>query len=99
MPIEAEQDEQLNRICLEGAIDITAAAELKAALVEAIDRRIPLHLSLQHVTCLDATAMQLLWAAERAARSAGIAVEVESKLPAELVDKLAAVGFSGFPLS
>jgi hypothetical protein len=88
----------LNTIRLEGAVDITSSAQLKTALVEAIKNGGSLHFSLDNVTCLDVTAIQLLWAAERAARSAGMPVEVDGRLPRELLDNLAALGFSGFPL-
>jgi anti-anti-sigma factor len=99
VPIDVEQNTQLNTIHLEGSIDITAAAELKTALAEAIDRGSTLHLSLENVTCLDVTAVQLLWAAGRAARAAGVPVQVNGKLPEPVVVDLAAAGFSGFPLS
>lgn len=98
MPIETEQTAQLNTIRLEGPMDISAAAQLKVALTDAIRCGGTLHLSLEHVTNLDVTAMQLLWAAERAARLAGVQIEVDQPLPQDLVAKLASAGFSGFPL-
>lgn len=98
MPIETQPNAELNTVRLEGAVDIHAAAQLKATLVEAIERGGTLHLSLESVTCLDVTALQLLWAAEQAARSAGIAVELEGPLPDSLAQQLKAAGFSGFPV-
>lgn len=99
MPIEAEQNAQLNTIRLEGPIDIAAAAELKKALAEAIERGGALQLSLENVSCMDVTAVQLLWAAGRAARRAGVEIRLEGPLPDIVSSQLAEAGFSGFPLS
>jgi anti-anti-sigma regulatory factor len=52
---------------LAGAIDISRAAELKAALVEALGNSRRIEISAAGVTDLDVTALQLLWAARRAA--------------------------------
>lgn len=99
MPILSEQGPQSRSIHLQGAVDIATASELKAALQEALERKEAIHLSLAEITCLDITAVQLLWAAERAARSASVPLEVEGRLKEELVAMLRGVGFEGFPLS
>jgi len=99
VPIDVEQNAQLNTLRLEGPIEIAAAAELKTTLLEAIRRGGTLHLSLENVTCLDVTAVQLLWAAGRAARAAGIQVQLDGKLAEPVTAGLTAAGFSGFPIS
>lgn len=99
MPILSEQGSHSCSIHLQGAVDVTMASELKTALQEALERKDALHLSLSDITGLDITAMQLLWAAERAARSASVPLEIEGRLKEELAAKLRGVGFEGFPLS
>jgi len=99
VPIDIEQSEKLNSIRLEGAVDIHSAAQLKAALVEAIEHGGTLHLSLGSVTALDVTAVQLLWAAARAARLAGVDIQLDSPLSDTLAHQLGSAGFTGFPLS
>lgn len=99
MPIETQQNKQLHTIRLEGMVDIASAAQLKAVLLEAIADGGALRLSLESVTCLDVTAVQLLWAANQAARTAGVAIDLDGPLPDSLAQQLAAAGFSGFPLS
>ena len=99
MQVTLEQGEVSNVIHLEGAIDISCAVELKTVLTMALELGKKVCISLQNVTGLDVTAVQLLWAAERAARRAGMRIELESPLPQAVISQLASVGFSGFPLS
>ena len=94
MPIHAEQEEQLSVVRLEGALDITVAAELKQALAEAVGRGAPIRLSVSDLSGLDVTAVQLLWAAGRAARAAGVEFKLEGVLPELVAAKLAAAGFT-----
>jgi anti-anti-sigma factor len=64
------------RIHLEGAIDISSAAELKAALVRALETAQELDVSFAAATELDVTGVQLLWAAERAAKQRGLGFSI-----------------------
>lgn len=99
MPILAEQNAEVKTIRLDGPVDIAAAAELKAALLDALGSGCELCLSLADVTCLDVTVVQLLWAAERAARARSVPFKIDGKLPEEVAAKLAGVGFEGFPVA
>jgi anti-anti-sigma regulatory factor len=57
---------------LAGAIDIDSAAELRAALLEALKGSREIQISTDGVSEADVTALQLLWAARRAAGEAGV---------------------------
>jgi len=86
---------------LEGDIDIGYAAELKAALEEALAEgrksHNPLRLSLATATGCDVTALQLLWIAERELRAAGIAVAMEGSVPEALRATAHEAGMEKFP--
>jgi len=66
------RDDNRSLLRLEGEIDIAIAAELKASLLEALASGREIFVSLQSASALDVTAFQLLWAAEREARRAGL---------------------------
>jgi ABC-type transporter Mla MlaB component len=70
--IVLEQGTESNTICLDGAIDIGCAAELKEHLVQALGTGKRVCISLERVTNLDVTAYQLLWGAEREAKGLGV---------------------------
>jgi anti-sigma B factor antagonist len=70
--IALSQTDKLSLIRLEGAIDIGNAAELKAALLQAIAAGNDLWVSVEAVSGLDVTAFQLLWAASREAKRSGV---------------------------
>jgi anti-anti-sigma regulatory factor len=91
VPITLEINEKQGLIGLEGAIDIASAAELKKLLLEALSCGREVRVSLQGATDLDVTAVQLLWAAERAARGAGVDFALSGAAPV-----LAALGDAGF---
>ena len=92
MPVVAEQSEQSCVIRLEGEIEIAHAAELKSALVRAIERRQSLMLDLGQVRCLDVTAVQLIMAFVRAAAEAGVELRPGAPLPELLCAALAVCG-------
>lgn len=71
MPITSDKTQERYIVRLEGDVDIGRAAELKAALMEAIASRKEVCLDLDGVTDLDVTAVQLLWAAAREMEGAG----------------------------
>ena len=83
-------------ICLEGAIDIGCAAELKDLLVEGLRGAGGLRVSMSGVRTMDATAVQLLWAAEREARGAGMEWAIEGQLPEPVRAEFVQAGFVGF---
>lgn len=83
-------------IHLEGAVDITAAAELKAALVKAFQSARSVHLALDGVTELDVTAVQLLWAAAQQARQAGSLFDAISPLSENLLQSLRIDGLEAY---
>jgi anti-anti-sigma factor len=88
-----------NLIRLEGTIDISQAAELKAALLKVFEQRKPVRVSLEQVSDLDVTAFQLLKAARLEAARSGLKLVVDGQ-PAESVFRsLANVGLDGFAIS
>jgi anti-anti-sigma factor len=82
-------------IRLQGPVDIASAAGLKQQLQEALQSGDEIRISLQEVSELDVTAVQLLWAARRAARAAGVGFQVLLP-PAEVVGLLAEAGLESF---
>jgi anti-anti-sigma regulatory factor len=72
-----------------GVLDISRAAALKEQLLKALASGSGISFSLEEVTELDITALQLLWAAQRAAEGR---LRVLGELPAEVVRALAETG-------
>jgi anti-anti-sigma factor len=72
MEIRLNESEDASRLELDGVMDISSAAELKAALVQAIAARKGIRVSAEAVTGMDVTAYQLLWAARREAMRSGL---------------------------
>jgi anti-anti-sigma regulatory factor len=97
MGIALEETDTGNLVRLDGAVDIACAAELKAALVQALDAGRPVGASVEAVTYLDVTAVQLLWAAERKSRQAGTEFGIAGAVPAALLTALAEAGFAALP--
>ena len=96
MGIKLDEREEMSVVALDGSIDISSAAELKTLLVRAIDAGKPVRVALDAATYLDVTAVQLLWAAERAAQQAGMEFAFAGGLPATLSVQLAVAGFTWF---
>jgi anti-anti-sigma regulatory factor len=88
-----------NSMRLEGVVDIVSAGDLKRQLIEALDRGSDLCVSLAEVSDLDVTAVQLLWAARRAARAAGVRFQVTTPPPDEILGLLAEAGLESFVLA
>jgi len=84
---------------LEGAVDISVAAELKQSLLEALGAGKDLHISLAAVTELDVTAVQLLWAAAREAKAQGVAFVLDEPASPALARTLADSGFAELALA
>jgi anti-anti-sigma factor len=85
-------------IHLEGAVDIASAAELKALLLEALASGKDLRVDLERTSELDVTALQLLWAAERAAGGSGVGFSLSGRVPEEISVALRDAGFEKFPI-
>ena len=79
---------------LEGAITISAAAELKRSLREAVATGRPISISLERVTDLNITAIQLLWAAARDARDRGLDFRFKPPLPPPVLHCLEDLGIA-----
>jgi len=90
--INLDQSENSSVIRLEGAIDISAAAEFKKLLLQACGAGKEVRVALDGATDLDVTAVQLIWAARRWAERAGVDFTL-SGAPPESV--LSALGFAG----
>ncbi|MGA3130550.1 MAG: STAS domain-containing protein [Terracidiphilus sp.] len=87
--------DQANDACLlrlEGVVDISSAAELKAALLEAIAEGKAIRVSAEDVSDLDVCAYQLLWAAEREANRSGLQFAFTGKLSETIESSLASAG-------
>jgi anti-anti-sigma factor len=90
-----EQSESLSVIHLEGAVDIAAAAELKEALLKALEGPGEVLVSLEKLdqaAGLDVTAVELLWAAGREAKKSGAAFSLVGQAPEEVSAALADAG-------
>ena len=98
MPIVLEQSEGSNVIHLEGAIDISLAAELKTTLLEALKSPKPVRVALNGDADLDVTAIQLLWAAEREAKASNVGFLLDGCVPDAVSATLRETGFERFPV-
>jgi anti-anti-sigma factor len=96
--VTLEQNNDSSLIRLEGAIDISSAAELKQQLVEALKGGKEVRVSLVAAIGLDVTAFQLMWAAAREARRAGIAFALSGAVPAPVAAALGNAGLHEFPV-
>jgi anti-anti-sigma regulatory factor len=96
MPVTLKFGKQKSTLCLDGQIDIASSAELKKALLDALSAGKKLNISLERVTDLDVTAVQLLWAARREAQSANIDFAFDKREPQEVTAALADVGLDLF---
>ncbi len=99
MGITHEQHDDSIAICFEGVVDITSAAELKAALVGALKSGKPVRITLDRCSTLDVTGFQLLWAAHQEARSLGVELALVAPVPATILANLKEVGFDSFPVA
>jgi anti-anti-sigma regulatory factor len=98
MPVTVEENDTLSRIRLEGTIDIGCAAELKTLLERALNSGKGVRLSMADATCLDVTAMQLLWAAGREAARSGVGFALSSPAPEPVSAALLDAGFEKSPI-
>lgn len=96
MGVTLEQSETLNLLRLEGAVGIGCAAEFKGLLEQAIGSGREVRVSLEGATDLDVTAVQLLWAAERKAKGAGVGYSIASAPPEQVLAALSEAGLQQF---
>jgi len=96
VPVTLEQDAELNLIRLEGAIEIGCAAEFKKLLVQALESGRPMRVSLEAATDLDVTSVQLLWAAARQGKAAGVGFFVAEPAPKRIWAALGEAGLQQF---
>ena len=99
MPIVHDQIDGKRLIRFEGATDISLAAELKALLLESLASGTDVQVDLQQTTEMDITALQLLWAAGRAAEKSGVRFNLSGCIPKEISVTAAIAGFDQFPIS
>jgi len=97
MGITLEQNTAKSVVRLEGSIDISLAAELKALFAKALSAGKDVSVSLDQVSYLDVTAVQLLWAAGQQARRSGIGFSLSGHLSDPLFTLLANAGIPSFP--
>jgi anti-anti-sigma regulatory factor len=94
--ITLQQHKKLNVLRLKGVIDISSATELKEHLLTAQGLGKEVRVSIKDATDLDVTAVQLLWAAERKAKGAGVGFYLAGPAPKEMVAALSEAGLQQF---
>ncbi len=99
MGITLDESKSKAVISLEGAVDISSAAELKTLLLRALDSGKKVRVSLDKATVLDVTAVELLWAAEREASKASIKFSFSGPAPVEVSAALSQAGLQQFLVS
>jgi anti-anti-sigma regulatory factor len=97
VPIALERSDATNVICLDGVVDIACAAELKTQLLDALAAGAEVRVDLERVADLDVTWVQLIWAAQREARRAGVKFSFSGQVPEKIGAALLHAGFAGFP--
>jgi len=98
MSVFSDESEVLSLLHLQGDVNISSAAELKQLLLAALARGKAIQVDLGSVTEVDITALQLLWAAEREAKAAGVEFRFAGQWPEGVAIAVAAAGFGQFPL-
>lgn len=94
MAVTLVRDGTRSTIRLEGAQDVSTAAELRQALLAALEAGNGIDVWLEKVTELDVTAVQLLWQARREALEAGLEFAYVGKEPEEVGHTLEEAGLS-----
>jgi anti-anti-sigma regulatory factor len=97
MPVSCDEGEALSIIRLQGDMNICSAAEFKRILLLVLAHGKDIRVDLSSVTELDVSVLQLLWAAEREAKGAGVGLSFTGQCPQEVALALAAAGFEKFP--
>jgi anti-anti-sigma regulatory factor len=97
--VKFDRSEGPGVIRLEGEIGIADAAQLKEVLLEALRPGAGARIALEMASGLDVTAVQLLWAAERAAQASGTLLALEGTVPERLRATLREAGFGRLPFA
>ena len=98
MSVSMKQIDGTCVIDLEGPIAIPSAVELKSIILQGLASGQKLCFDLQSASELDITALQLLWATERAAGIRGIQVTLCGQIPDNLLSAALDAGFETFPV-
>ena len=96
MGVTLEQNESLNLLRLDGAVGIECAAEFKGLLEQALGSGRAVRVSLEGASDLDVTAVQLLWAAGRKAKGAGVEYSIADAAPEAVLAALSEAGLQQF---
>jgi ABC-type transporter Mla MlaB component len=96
VPVTLEREDELSTIRLEGEVGIASAADLKSQLIQALGCGKQVRVSLQSVTDLDVTAVELLWAARREAKASSVAFAIDGPIPPMVLSSLLQAGFDDF---
>lgn len=97
VPIVLDQDVSIPAICLNGDVNIVEAQEVKSLLLQALNSGKELRIRLEDATGLDITALQLLYAAQRAAAATGAPFTFEGLVPTGILLALRNAGLDNFP--
>ena len=98
MGIALSQADHSSLIRLDGVVDISAAAELKAALLRALEAGAEIRISVDEAAELDITALQLIWATAREASLRGVGFALAWQPPESVRSSLASAGLTGLAL-
>lgn len=98
MGIALSRESDASFLRLDGAIEISVAAELKAALLQAIEAAKSIHVSVAAVSELDVTAYQLIWAAAHEAKRRQMQFIFAGEITLHVKSALSEIGLEGFSL-
>jgi anti-anti-sigma factor len=98
MGIALNQTSDASVVRLDGVIDISVAAELKAALLEAVASGKAVRISAEAVTELDVSAYQLLWAAGREGKRSGVELALAGEMPEPVKKSIEEMGLQACAL-
>ena len=96
MAVTLDQAGSCCLIRLDGEVNIFAAMELKKSLLAAVASGKDLEVNVEQATEFGVSALQLLWAAEREAKAAGLRLAFVGSIPEVVCSVLSEAGFAGF---
>jgi anti-anti-sigma regulatory factor len=96
MPATVEEWKNASLVRMEGIVGIESAAETKSVLLNALASNKEIRLTLEGVTELDITALQLLYATENDAAKSGIVLALEGSVPNDISDAMTDAGLVKF---
>jgi len=94
MPLRCVRDSSRFLIEAEGSLGIDVAGEMKSALLEAASSGLDTHLDISHATSIDASGLQLLWAATRRTEAAIQSLTVAGDIPTTIESAMRNAGFN-----